>query len=93
MLLDCFKSTDWDVFKTAAVRENFTVDLEEYDSVVTGYISTCIDTIVPTKCCKTYMYGPCCMPAPLYLHLLMLKATKRLDMTYVDPSEKPRDSR
>ncbi|KAK0135720.1 hypothetical protein N1851_028397 [Merluccius polli] len=42
VLQDCFNSTDWDVFKTAAVREDGTVDLEEYASVVTGYISTCI---------------------------------------------------
>ena len=38
------------------------------------------------------MYGPCCMPAPLQLPLVTLMATKRPDMTYVDPSEKPKDS-
>ena len=54
VLQDCFDSTDWDVFKTAAMREDCTVDLEEYASVDTGYISTCIDIVVPTKCCKTY---------------------------------------
>ena len=101
MLQDCFDSTDWDVFKTAAMREDCTVDLEEYASVDTGYISTCIDNVVPTKCCKTYpnqnpglavMYGPCSVPAPLHLPLVTLRATKRPDMTYVDPSAKPRDS-
>lgn len=40
------------MFKIAAVRDDFTVDLEEYASVVTGYISTCIANIVPTKCDK-----------------------------------------
>ena len=51
MLQDCFSSTNWDVFKTAALREDRSVDLEEYTSVVTSYIE-CIDDIVPTKRCK-----------------------------------------
>ena len=54
MLQDCFSSTNWDVFKTAALREDCSVDLEEYTSVVTSYTSNCIDDIVPTKCCKIY---------------------------------------
>ncbi|KAI4899983.1 hypothetical protein NFI96_001451 [Prochilodus magdalenae] len=45
---------NWEVFRTAAVREDCTVDLEEYASGVTSYISTCIETIVPTKRCRTY---------------------------------------
>lgn len=54
MLQDCFGATNWGVFKTAAVREDSSVDLEEYASVVTSYISTSIDNIVPTKCYKIY---------------------------------------
>ncbi|KAI4881127.1 hypothetical protein NFI96_017869, partial [Prochilodus magdalenae] len=51
---DCFDTTDWEVFRTAAVGEDCTVDLEDYASGVTSYISTCIETIVPTKRCRTY---------------------------------------
>ncbi|KAI4893859.1 hypothetical protein NFI96_005053 [Prochilodus magdalenae] len=40
--------------QTAAVREDCTVDLDDYASGVTRYISTCIETIVPTKRCRTY---------------------------------------
>jgi len=52
VLQDCFSSTNWDVFKTAALREDCSVDLEEYTSVVTSYISKCIDDTVHTKRCK-----------------------------------------
>ncbi|KAI4889071.1 hypothetical protein NFI96_016104, partial [Prochilodus magdalenae] len=51
---DCSDTTDWEVFRTAAVGEDCTVDLEDYASGVTSYISTCIETIVPTKRCRTY---------------------------------------
>ncbi|KAI4904828.1 hypothetical protein NFI96_006812 [Prochilodus magdalenae] len=54
VLQDCFDTKDWEVFRTSAVREDCTVDLEEYASGVTSYISTCIETIVPTKRCRTY---------------------------------------
>ncbi|KAI4884158.1 hypothetical protein NFI96_005463 [Prochilodus magdalenae] len=54
VLQDCFDTTDWEVFRTAAVGEDCTVDLEDYASGVTSYISTCIETIVPTKRCRTY---------------------------------------
>ncbi|KAK3561746.1 hypothetical protein QTP86_013312 [Hemibagrus guttatus] len=54
MLQDCFESTNWAVFKTAALREDSTVDLEEYAAAVTGYISTCTENIIPTKYCKFY---------------------------------------
>ncbi|KAI4875201.1 hypothetical protein NFI96_000083 [Prochilodus magdalenae] len=54
VLQDCFDTTDWEVFRTAAVREDCTVDLEDYDSGVTSYISTCTETIVPTKRSRTY---------------------------------------
>lgn len=47
---DCFETTNWGVFKTAALRE----DLEENAAAVTGYISTCIESIIPTKYCKIY---------------------------------------
>ena len=53
VLQDCFKSTDWDVFKLCCERGLY-CGQEEYASVVTGYISTYIDNIVTTKCCKTY---------------------------------------
>ncbi|KAK3514745.1 hypothetical protein QTP70_029693 [Hemibagrus guttatus] len=42
------------VFKTAALREDSTVDLEEYAAAVTGYISTGTENIIPTKHCKIY---------------------------------------
>lgn len=42
------------MFKSTAVRVDSTVDLEEYAAAVTGYISTCIDSIIPTKHFKTY---------------------------------------
>ena len=48
------KRSDLDVFKTAALRGDSNVDFEKYASDVTGYISTCVNSIVPTKCCKTY---------------------------------------
>ncbi|KAI4883889.1 hypothetical protein NFI96_010254 [Prochilodus magdalenae] len=54
VLQDCFDTTDWEVFRTAAVGEDCTVDLEDYAYGVTSYISTCIETIVPTKRCRTY---------------------------------------
>ncbi|KAI4881784.1 hypothetical protein NFI96_011481, partial [Prochilodus magdalenae] len=54
VLQDCFDTTDWEVFRTAAVREDCTVDLGDYASGVTSYINTCIETIVPTKRCRTY---------------------------------------
>ncbi|KAL6481971.1 hypothetical protein MHYP_G00100510 [Metynnis hypsauchen] len=48
VLQDCFDNTDWDVFRTAAVREDCTVDLEDYASGATlkttkGSDMTCVD--------------------------------------------------
>ncbi|XP_054631629.1 uncharacterized protein LOC129181035 [Dunckerocampus dactyliophorus] len=54
VLQDCFGCTNWDVFKTAAGREDCTVDLDEYASAVTGYISTCIETVTTTKYYRKY---------------------------------------
>ncbi|XP_036413617.1 uncharacterized protein LOC118798303 [Colossoma macropomum] len=38
VLQDCFDSTNWDVFRAAAVREDGTIDLEDYASGVTGEV-------------------------------------------------------
>lgn len=53
VLQDCFDCTNWDVFRTAAVRED-TVDLDEYASAVTSYISTCIESVTTIKYLRTY---------------------------------------
>eukprot|EP00064_Thunnus_orientalis_P012830 superscaffoldBa00002011_g12866 len=45
---DCFAHTDWDVFKDAATQEDSSMNIEDYTEYVTGYISTCDDTIGPT---------------------------------------------
>lgn len=42
LLQECLCCANWDVFIIAAWRENYTVYLDEYASVVTGYFSTCI---------------------------------------------------
>ena len=48
ILQDCFVQTDWDVFKAAATLEDSSVSIQDYAEYVTGYISTCVDNIVPT---------------------------------------------
>ncbi len=48
ILQDCFALTDWDVFKAAATLEDSSVSVQDYAEYVTGYISTCVDNIVPT---------------------------------------------
>ncbi|XP_034047742.1 exportin-7-like [Thalassophryne amazonica] len=47
-LQGCFATTDWDVFRAAATREDSSVSIEDYAEYVTGYISTCVENIVPT---------------------------------------------
>ncbi|KAK2905565.1 hypothetical protein Q8A73_009508 [Channa argus] len=47
-LQDCFALTDWDVFKAAATLEDSSNSVQDYAEYVTGYISTCVDNIVPT---------------------------------------------
>lgn len=47
-LQDCFALTDWDVFEAAATLEDSSVSVQDYAEYVTGYISTCVDNIVPT---------------------------------------------
>uniref|UniRef100_A0A1A8GH13 Reverse transcriptase domain-containing protein n=1 Tax=Nothobranchius korthausae TaxID=1143690 RepID=A0A1A8GH13_9TELE len=47
-LQDCFESTDWNMFREAAIYGNFT-DLEEYTSSVTSYINKCIDDVTVSK--------------------------------------------
>lgn len=54
VLQDCFSCTNWDVFRMAAGREDCTVDLDEYASAVTAYISTCIETVATTKHYRKY---------------------------------------
>lgn len=53
IIVDCFESTKWDVFKIAATRGD-SVDLNEYTTAVTGYISTCTENIIPTRHVKMY---------------------------------------
>lgn len=47
-LQDCFECTDWDVFKEASTYNGY-INLEEYASSVTGFISKCVDDVVPTR--------------------------------------------
>ncbi|KAK2921577.1 hypothetical protein Q8A73_001062 [Channa argus] len=47
-LQDCFALTDWDVFKAATTLEDSSISVQDYAEYVTGYISTCVDNIVPT---------------------------------------------
>ncbi|KAK3563208.1 hypothetical protein QTP86_018266, partial [Hemibagrus guttatus] len=51
-LEDCFKCTDWDMFREAATNGD-TTDLEEYTSSVTNYISKCIDDVSISKSITT----------------------------------------
>ncbi|KAF7667660.1 hypothetical protein LDENG_00052230 [Lucifuga dentata] len=47
-LQDCYENKDWTVFKEAAT-DSGSVDLEEYTSSVTGYISKCTDDVTTSK--------------------------------------------
>ena len=84
MLQDCFNSTDWEVFKTAAMGEDCTVDLEKYASVVTGYINT-------VKCYKTYPNQKPWINCDVR-SMLRARSTTFASGASVDPSEKPSDS-
>lgn len=48
VLQHCFESTDWQVFREAATDAG-EVDLEEYASSVTCYISKCVDDVTTTR--------------------------------------------
>ncbi len=52
-LQDCFECTDWQMFKDAATQENH-IDLEEYTSSVTSYISKCADDVVKIRTVKSF---------------------------------------
>ncbi|KAF7691443.1 hypothetical protein HF521_011740, partial [Silurus meridionalis] len=54
VLQDCFKSTNWELFKMAVTRGDSTVDLDEYTAAVTGYISKCTENIIPTEYFERY---------------------------------------
>ncbi|KAK3553438.1 hypothetical protein QTP70_003587 [Hemibagrus guttatus] len=59
VLQDCFKCTDWDMFREAATNGN-TTDLEEYTSSVTSYISKCNDDVTISKStCTGEIQGLC----------------------------------
>ena len=45
-LQDCFATTDWDVFRAAATQGDSSISVEDYAE--TGYISTCVENIIPT---------------------------------------------
>lgn len=47
-LQDCFATTYWEVFRAAAIREDASVSIDDYADYVSGYISTCVENIVPT---------------------------------------------
>ena len=51
-LQDCFKCTDWQMFREAATA-NCATDLEEYTASVTGFISKCIDDVTVIKTITT----------------------------------------
>ncbi len=46
--VNCFDTTDWNMFKQAATYNN-TTDLQEYTETVTAYITKCIDDVTVTK--------------------------------------------
>ncbi len=48
VLQDCFACTDWQIFKETATRAG-EVDLDEYASSVTSYISKCVDDVTSTR--------------------------------------------
>lgn len=82
---------------TQLKAEDSSVHSEEYVTVFTSYISTCIDNIVmlqnvskPEATVELYM--PCYMHAPLHSPLVMQIETERPDMICVDTSWKPRGS-
>ncbi|KAK2882761.1 hypothetical protein Q8A73_021694 [Channa argus] len=47
-LQDCFECTDWDMFREAATNGD-SINLEEYTSTVTSYISKCVDDVTISK--------------------------------------------
>lgn len=53
VLQDCFECSDWDIFREAATYSD-TVDLEEYTTSVTSYISKCIEDVTAFKTVITY---------------------------------------
>ncbi len=52
-LQDCFECTDWQMFKDAATQGNH-IDLEEYTSSVTSFISKCADDVVKIRTVKSF---------------------------------------
>ncbi len=48
VLLDCFASTDWQIFKEAA-KSAGEVDLDEYASSLTSYIRKCVDDVTSMR--------------------------------------------
>ncbi|KAK7888822.1 hypothetical protein WMY93_024382 [Mugilogobius chulae] len=53
-LQDCFERTEWGVFKTAAIREDLSLDLDEYAVVVSGVYKHLYREYIQTKICKIY---------------------------------------
>ncbi|KAI5099333.1 proline-rich protein 12 isoform X1 [Silurus meridionalis] len=51
-LQDCFECTDWDMFREAATYGD-SINLEEYTSSVTCYISKCVDDVTISKSITT----------------------------------------
>ncbi|KAK3555076.1 hypothetical protein QTP86_007974 [Hemibagrus guttatus] len=51
-LQDCFECTDWNMFREAATNGE-SINLEEYTTSVTSYISKCIDDVTVSKTITT----------------------------------------
>ncbi|KAK3505960.1 hypothetical protein QTP70_018981 [Hemibagrus guttatus] len=51
-LQDCFECTDWNMFREAATNGN-SINMEEYTTSVTRYISKCIDYMTISKTITT----------------------------------------
>ena len=49
MLQDCFQHTDWEMFRHASGN-----NINEFSDSVVGFISKCIDDVVPKKTVRTY---------------------------------------
>lgn len=57
-LQNCFKGTDWQMFRDAATLGNH-INLEEYISSVTSFISKCVDDVMITKTIKHFPTRKC----------------------------------
>ena len=73
LMQDCFSQTDWDVFKAAAT---LFFHQHTYAECVTGYISTCVDDIVPTIQVRKFLNQKPCLSSQV-CHMLHFDQGKR----------------